>query len=326
MIKKIAFFLLMAAGVIVTSCKNDSEDDLIPDVPDTPQNYTGVVLNEICGKSADGDWIELYNNADEKVLLDGCILIKTDETGSSKTIYTFPRQTEIQPNGYLVIYGKDSQTPAFTDGISDTKAVGLELQSPAKSSIDKFDRDTNVGKDNAHPEGGSYARLPNGTGAWAVTATATLGAENKAGEVPSPEPSGDITGVVLNEICGLSDEEDSDDWIELYNTTDHAIVLDGAKIMKDEKDTMHTFTGGTTIEAGGYLVLSSAKKELAKGISNKKEVALDLQTSDGTSVDSFDRDKDLGTETKHEVGQSYARIPNGTGAWKVATATRGKAN
>ena len=52
-----------------------------------------------------------------------------------------------------------------------------------------------------------------------------------------------------------------------------------------------------------------------------------LVAADGTVIDRFDRDKDVGEGVQHEAGGSYARVPNGTGSWKVvATATRGQAN
>lgn len=323
------FLTLLAAGsLFVASCKNDSEDDLKTTAPVENADYTGIMLNEICGASANGDWVELYNNSDKPVNLGNVTLSKTDETGTTDVVYTFDANSVIAAKGYLVVYGKDSKNPQITAGISNTKEVALELKSPTGTSIDKFDRDANVGKDKGHDTDGSYARIPNGdkNGQWKVEAQATEGTENKDVEAPSPTPSGDITGVALNEICGLSDEDDSDDWIELYNTTDKDITLDGAKILKDGKDEMYVFPAGTVIKAGAYLVLSTAKGELKKNISNKKEVAIDLETADGKSVNSFDRDKDLGADAKHDAGQSYSREPDGTGAWKVATATRGTKN
>lgn len=325
--KNLFLMAVLAVGLLATACKNDSEDDLHVIDPPMAQDYSGIVLNEICGSSSNGDWVELYNNSDKPVDLAGVKIDKTDEEGKTETVYTFPSNSGIAAKGYLVIYGKDSKNPQITAGISNSKEVALELKTPTGNSIDKFDRDANVGKDKGHDNNGSYARIPDGdkSGAWKVEAAATEGKENKDIEV-TPIPGGDATGVVLNEICGLSDADDTDDWIELYNTTGKDIDLGGTKIIKDGKDVMCTFASGKVIKAGGYLVLSGKANELAKGISNKKEVVLELQNADGTTVDKFDRDTSVGKDATHDVGQSYSREPNGTGAWKVATATRGAKN
>lgn len=326
--KNLLLMCLAAGALLVSSCKNDSEDDLKTTGPAENIDYSGVMFNEICGDSKNGDWVELYNSSDEAVKLTGVTLSKTDEEGQTEVVYTFPDNSTIASKSYLVIYGKGSKNPQITAGISNTKEVALELKGPDGKSIDKFDRDVNLGTDEGHKTDGSYARIPNGdkSGKWKVEAQATEGTENKDVEAPAPTPSGDITGVVLNEICGLSDADDTDDWIELYNTTDKDITLDGTKIVKDGKTDIYVFPEGSVLKAGAYLVLSTAKKELTKNISNKKEVKIDLQTADGKSVNSFDRDKDLGPDVTHDVGQSYSREPNGTGVWKVATATRGAKN
>ena len=326
--KNLFLMAVLAVGLLATACKNDSEDDLKTPAPEGDVDYSGIVLNEICGSSDNGDWVEVYNNSDKPVDLAGVNLDKTDEEGKTETVYTFPTNSTVAAKGYLVIYGKDSKNPQITAGISNSKQVALELKTPAGGSIDKFDRDANVGKDKGHSDNGSYARIPDGdkSGTWKVEASATEGTENKDVETPTLLPGGDVTGVVLNEVCGLSDADDTDDWIELYNTTDKDIDLRGAKIIKDGKDVMCTFPTGKVLKAGEYLILSGKAHELAKGISNTKEVVLDLQNADGTSVDKFDRDANVGQDVTHDVGQSYSREPNGTGTWKVATATRGAKN
>lgn len=323
MIKKLTFLLLMVAGIVTTSCKNDSEDDLQPSTPDTPQDYSGIILNEICGSSDEGDWIEFYNNSDKDVQLDGSTIIKTDETGQTENVYTFPKGATIKGKGYLIVYGKDSKNQQITAGISNTKEVGIELQSPSKTSIDKFDRDANVGQDKGHANNGSYARIPNGdkNGQWVVVANATLNAENKE---ETPTQGTNIKGVVLNEVCG---ESEDGDWIEFYNTTDKDIQLKGAQIIKvDEEgqsENIYTFPEGATIKSKGYLIVygkDSKNPQFTAGISNKKEIILKLTDATGIVADQFDRDTNIGKDKGHETDGSYARIPDGTGNWTVTTA------
>lgn len=332
MIKKLTFFLLITAGIVMASCKNDSEDDLIPDAPETQQDYSGIVLNEICGSSDNGDWIEVYNNSDKDVQLDGSVLVKTDEDGKTETIYTFPKDNTIKGKGYLIVYGKDSKNPQFTPGISNSKEVGIELKSPSGTSIDKFDRDQNVGKDEGHDNNGSYARIPNGdkNGKWVVVKKATPEAENQE-EKDEPVTGADIKGVVLNEVCGDSQEGD---WIELYNTTGKDLQLTGAQVLKTDEEgkteKIYTFPEGKTIKAGGFFILYSDKKggkDFTAGISNTKQLILQLLDASGVVADTFDRDQNVGKDKGHDADGSYARIPDGTGSWSItATATPDASN
>jgi hypothetical protein len=60
---------------------------------------------------------------------------------------------------------------------------------------------------------------------------------------------------VINEI--LSNPSGGSDWIELYNTTDQAIDLSGWFLSDDGNDlTKYRIAEGTSVPAGGYLVLS----------------------------------------------------------------------
>lgn len=139
-------------------------------------DYTGLTLNEICGKAdPDDDWIELYNTTSASIDLSGVYVVKTDEEGKTKTIFTFPSESTIDANGFVVVA---TLTGELTAGISNTKQVGIELVGADGTSIDKFDRDSNVGTDVSHDTNGSYARIPDGTGIWQVVTTATRGISN----------------------------------------------------------------------------------------------------------------------------------------------------
>ena len=172
-------------SVLTAGCKNDSEDD-IPgwgngqEKPDTASASPGdkgqVVINEVCGKQdPDDDWIELYNNAAEEKSLSGATIEKTDEEGKTETIFTFPDNYKIAGHGYAVIATVSGELQAR---ISNKKEVALEIRDKQGNSIDKFDRDANIGEGKTHSAGESYARVPNGTGSWRIT-TATRGTANK---------------------------------------------------------------------------------------------------------------------------------------------------
>ncbi len=314
---------LLIGSLAVTGCKTDSEDDLPGWGGDGDGTTTesSVVFNEICGKQdPDDDWIELYNMGNEDVDLGGAVIIKTDEDGKDETIYSFPTSKELKAGEFLVIATLTGELQA---GVSNSKEVGFTLIDKNGNVLDKFDRDSDVGKDVTHDEGGSYARIPDGTGKWEVAGKCTRGASNTGGE-PVTAPS-----VVLNEVCGQQDPDD--DWIELYNTGTENADISGMTIVKTDEDGLDedifVVPDGTTIGAGEYLVIATLTGELQAGISNKKEVALTLIMPDGTVLDKFERDVNIGVDERHEENGSYARLPNGTGSWAItATCTRGEAN
>ena len=323
---KIKYFAI-AAGLVSAffmGCKTDSEDD-IPGWNDEEKPTGTVVLNEICGKQdPDDDWVELFNPSTSEVDLANARIVKTDENGEEKTIYTFAQGKKIKPGEYIVVATLTGELQA---GISNSKEVGLRLEASNGTVLDRFDRDSDVGKDKGHDEGGSYARLPNGNGKWAVAEKATRGSEN-TGEGGQEKPADDGK-TVINEVCGKQDPDD--DWVEIYNNSSEEKDLSGAKLMKTDEDgvteEIYAFPANTKIGGKSYLVVSTLSGQLQAGISNKKEVALELVGQDGKSIDRFDRDKDVGTDVSHDAGGSFARIPNGTGKWSVvASATRGDEN
>lgn len=316
-------FALLIGSFAVAGCKTDSEDDIPGWGDDDKTEVTGgdVVINEMCGKQdPDDDWVEFYNKGTETVDMGGAYIIKTDEDGLDEVIYTFPSGRTLAPGGYLVVATTTGELQA---GLSNSKQVALTLVMGDGTVADKFDRDADIGKDISHDEGGSYARVPDGTGRWQVVEACTRGTANSAGAAD------EAPKVVLNEICGKQDPDD--DWLELLNIGGESADMGGAYIVKTDEDgldeTIYTFPSGSSLAPGEHLVIATLTGELQAGISNKKQVALTLYAADGTMLDRFDRDTDIGKDVSHSEGGSYARQPDGTGAWTVADkATRGTAN
>lgn len=177
----LALLALCAATLALTGCKTDSEDDLPdwgnPDGGDQPAATGQVVLNEICGKqNPDDDWVELYNTGSEPIDLSGASLIKTDGDGLDETLYTFTPGYVVAGGDYAVIATLSGELQA---GIYNSKEVGIRLQLIDGTVLDRFDRDSDVGKNQSHATGGSYARVPNGTGAWTIVTTYTRGLKNQ---------------------------------------------------------------------------------------------------------------------------------------------------
>lgn len=156
-------------------------------------------------------------------------------------------------------------------------------------------------------------------------------------------------GLVLNELSG--DQK----YIEIYNTTDKELSLEGVYLVKYDsskdggKSTTWTGAAGMKIAAKGYVVLESsdlsdeaedgdpnyqyesANHVFKGGLSGKKNVFIELVSSDDVVLDSFKRGEEgagwnqvsgFNNDKKH----SFSRCPDGTGAWAYADPTKGKAN
>ena len=158
-----------------------------------------------------------------------------------------------------------------------------------------------------------------------------------------------VTGVALNELSG------ADKFIELYNTTDKEVSLEGLCLVKYDsskdggKSTTWTGAKGMTIAAKGFVVLESsdladpaedgdpnyayesANHVFKGGLSGKKNVKIELQNADGDVLDTFVRGEEgagwnqvsgFNNDKKH----TFSRVPDGTGEFVYADPTKGAAN
>jgi len=127
---------------------------------------TTVVINELTAKLLNGtedlpDWIELFNTGEEADISGFQIKDSKDSN-----IYTFPEDTKIVKDGYIVI---DQETLGFGFGSEESARL--------------FDRsgtivDETSWIDGQAPENKSWGRLPNGTGDFQTIAEPTEGTEN----------------------------------------------------------------------------------------------------------------------------------------------------
>ena len=158
-----------------------------------------------------------------------------------------------------------------------------------------------------------------------------------------------VTGIVLNELSG------ADKFIELYNTTDKEISLEGVYVVKYDsskdggKSTTWTGAKGMTIAAKGYVVLESsdladpaedgdpnyayesANHVFKGGLSGKKNVFIELYNANDEKLSEFKRGEE-GAGWNQVSGfnnnkkNTFSRVPNGTGDWAYAAPTKGAAN
>ena len=156
-------------------------------------------------------------------------------------------------------------------------------------------------------------------------------------------------GVVLNELSG------ADKFIELYNTTDKEVSLEGLCLVKYDaskdggKSTTWTGKAGMKIAAKGYVVLESsdlsdpaedgdpayayesANHVFKGGLSGKKNLKIELVDANENVLDAFARGEEgagwnqvSGFENNKK--NTFSRVPDGTGAWAYAAPTKGAAN
>ena len=168
------FMAALASIALLAACKDDEEPNT-----EKPEdgNYTGLVLNEICGgdSNSDDDWVEIYNTSSVAINLQGVTITKIDEDGISEKLYTYPEGATLAAGAYDV---KSRTSNELAAKISNSKQVSIVLEMPSGTQIDIFDKDTEVGENGSHSLGGSYARIPDGTGKWTIVSKATKGAAN----------------------------------------------------------------------------------------------------------------------------------------------------
>ena len=158
-----------------------------------------------------------------------------------------------------------------------------------------------------------------------------------------------VSGIVLNELSG------ADKFIELYNTTDKEISLEGVYVVKYDsskdggKSTTWTGAKGMKIAAKGYVVLESsdladpaedgdpnyayesANHVFKGGLSGKKNVFIELYNANDEKLSEFKRGEE-GAGWNQVSGfnnnkkNTFSRVPNGTGDWAYAAPTKGAAN
>lgn len=158
-----------------------------------------------------------------------------------------------------------------------------------------------------------------------------------------------VTGVVFNEIDGQNK------FIELYNTTDAEVSLEGIQIVKYDsskdggKSVTWTGAAGMKLAAKGFIYIESSdladpeedgdenyvyqsENHIFKGgLSPKKNMKLELLDAKDNLLDSFVRGEEgAGWNQVKGYGDnkeaSFCRVPDGTGEWAYAAPTKGKAN
>lgn len=145
------------------------------------------------------------------------------------------------------------------------------------------------------------------------------------------DPATDWTKLKINELYGAGADEEK--FIELHNGSDFPIKLTGVTLSKDEANCW-TGIDGEVVPAHGVFAIVGAKgtteRGFSSGFSSKKSVLVELFDTKGNKIDQFQRGE-KGADGKWgaslpNVTDSWQRIPDGTGAFKIAAPTQGAKN
>ncbi|NVF12294.1 lamin tail domain-containing protein [Anaerococcus sp. AGMB00486] len=251
-----------------------------------------VVINEV---DTEQDYVELYNNADERKDISGWY-IKDDK--EDREIERIKEGTFIESKNFHTLEnGKD-----FSFGLGKNDQVVL------------YDKDGNIRDKfswDSHPFG-SYGRYPDGVGEFVDGEVSKNAPNNKEDDTEIKEADSSIK---INEIES-SDPNDGPDYVEIYNDSDEDKDISGYFILDDNLTREHeVLPDGSVIKAKGFFVFENGI-HFSFGLGKNDQV--NLFNKDKELIDSFAWDG-------HAEGV-LARGEDGKGDFVDSEASKGYSN
>lgn len=163
--------IFATAGFVGCSDGQDAPSDLPQDGTDAPVS-SGVRLNEVVAKATGGgpDWVELYNPTAAPIDLAGFSLRDALDSHS----FRFPTATTIPPGGFLIV-----EAEGGTGALVATYGFGSSDEARLFDASDALVDSTSWSKGDA-PEGMSWGRSPDGSGAFTTLPLPTQNGPNAA--------------------------------------------------------------------------------------------------------------------------------------------------
>ncbi len=263
------------------------------------------------------DWIEFHNTSKEELDIGG-LGASDDVTAGVK--YVFPAGTRVAADGYIVLWcsgeATDQSHAPFRISAADSVvlfgASGNTLETLVLKAVDS---------------GLSYAK--DSAGAWAAMKPSPGYPNDEAGiaAYEATLMSQIDAGVYINEFMASNSTTIMDaygayaDWVEIYNATDKDYDLSGGGL----SDTLtqpkkYVFPEGTVVPAGGYLLIfcsgnagfaENGELHAPLGLRAYGEDVV-LTAKNGAILDSV-------SYPAQETDSSFARVPDGTGAFGFNT-------
>ena len=198
------------------------------------------------------DWIELYNSGDEEFSIAGYGLSDNVLDGVK---YVFPQGTKIAPNGYLIIFCSGDATSILHTPFKLSSSESIVLFDNTGKILNSVDL-------TAVTSGMTYAL--NSAGMY-VEMRPSPGFENSEAGIKEYGDSlyaEEIVGLYINEFMAkniatqVTDQFQSADWIELYNSTNDIMDISGFGISDTLSQPMKaTVPEGTTILPHSYCLI-----------------------------------------------------------------------
>ncbi len=208
------------------------------------------------------EYIELTNIGNETINLN--LVRFTDGIA-----YAFPG-FELPARGYCLLvkdiaafeakYGVDLPVVGQYTGSLDNAGERIELVDASGRTVQRFEYDDNWFDITDGPGFSLTVKDPQAADAGNLDDKSAWRPSARAGGSPGTDDSGQVPElgtVVINELLANS-QGVGPDWIELYNTSGQAISVGGWFLSDDADDlTKYEIAEGTSIAAGGYLVLDA---------------------------------------------------------------------
>ncbi len=263
----IALLLILCMAAPLAGCVTGSDDAA-----------KGIVISEVVSSNGSSyeheyygspDWIELHNESDHPINLFGWGI--TDNVKNADKALTLP-EIILPADGYLLLLAtKMEKTDTLAwDGKSpiclgfslkaageDLVLINANLQSVAELAVPALNRDI------------SYARRENGTYGYCEAPTPgaanTTKITNVQPEPKTPEEPKPMTGVEISEVSPRNTIQSCGgclkcDWVELHNTTNKDISLDGFTLCDKPSDYDDANLSGV-LPANGYLLVYCCEKD-----------------------------------------------------------------
>lgn len=193
-----------------------------------------IAINEIESNGDATDWVEILNIGDASIDISGWTVLDSDPIGHAADVTPVAAGTILAPGALFVF----DQPTHFTFGLGKADTVSVRSAVGAVVAEQSW-------TDHA---AGVLGRCPNGVGEFLDLEVSTKGLLNACGNP-----------VRINEVV-----TNPADWVELVNPTGSTLDVSGI-VVKDDDDThVYTVADGTTITAGGYLVIDDLTFGLGK--------------------------------------------------------------
>ena len=246
----------------------EENSESTPDEPEKPKASPGdVLINEVMAdprgltKLPATEYVELHNTTDHEMNLEGWTFVY------DKTSIQLP-DAELSAGGYAVLY-KAGREISVADGAAEVAlkrfpanminaGKPLALKDPSGTVIHSY----------TYPKAKAGRSIERGEGdKWHLSSDprgGTPGEENSESTPDEPEkPKASPGDVLINEVMadprGLT-KLPATEYVELHNTTDHEIDLEGWTFVYD-KTTISL--PDAELPAGGYAVLYKAGREIS---------------------------------------------------------------